>query len=209
MKILLALEMSDEEYQALSAWLSAGRQLQPNPAEDRKAQLPDQEDPDPLRRRAAAARPLAKRAAKAAVEEIPFDEILELLNRECGRDFRRTEYTESFIRARWKEGKRVPDFKAAVVNMKPLWEADAKTRVWLRPETLWGRKMDSYMAAGKPVRSTLKSEPRSCPICATPWNDSSSSCLRCSLEKSSAKDPGKVEAHRQWWSEIAAQRKAQ
>ncbi len=104
-------------------------------------------------------------------DPIPFKEIISYLNGKTGKKFSdQIKSTRSRIRARWNEGKRLPDFEK-VVNIKcAKWLTDDEMVDYLRPETLFGTKMESYLNekeenhAGDPVerikRARLEDERR-------------------------------------------------
>lgn len=74
--------------------------------------------------------------------EIPYESIVNYLNHVCGTKYRTgTERTRSFIRARWNEGFRLDDFKK-VIDKK---SSQPHMKMYLRPETLFGTKFESYL----------------------------------------------------------------
>lgn len=77
---------------------------------------------------------------------IPYDEIIGFLNREAGKSFNpKAEASRKHIRARWKEGHRIPDFKEAVLNQVKEWKG-TKMEFYLRPSTLFNcEKFDGYI----------------------------------------------------------------
>ncbi len=77
---------------------------------------------------------------------IPYAEIVAALNRAAGTAYRPTSRkTRQLIRARWAEGFRLEDFEAVVATMSAAWLADPKMCAYLRPETLFGTKFESYL----------------------------------------------------------------
>ena len=79
------------------------------------------------------------------VSQIPYKEIVDYLNEKTGKNFKhKTPKTRKFIEARWKQDFRLDDFKKVI---------DIKTDEWLytdsdkylRPETLFGTKFESYL----------------------------------------------------------------
>jgi uncharacterized phage protein (TIGR02220 family) len=76
---------------------------------------------------------------------IPFAAIIIMLNRITGRTFKNSETHRKRIRARWNEGFRENDFEKVVAIMNEHWQNDDKMSMFLRPETLFGTKMDSYL----------------------------------------------------------------
>lgn len=78
-------------------------------------------------------------------ESIPFEEVLSEMNQLLGTNFRLVESNKKFIRARWQDGYRKEDFATVCQNMMNEWSNDPKMTAYLRPETLFGQKMDSYL----------------------------------------------------------------
>ncbi|MFS4465988.1 conserved phage C-terminal domain-containing protein [Staphylococcus haemolyticus] len=79
------------------------------------------------------------------VSQIPYKEIVDYLNEKTGKNFKhKTPKTRKFIEARWNQDFRLDDFKKVI---------DIKTDEWLytdsdkylRPETLFGTKFESYL----------------------------------------------------------------
>lgn len=84
--------------------------------------------------------------------EIPFAEIVAALNDAAGTSYRASsEKTRRLIRARWAEGYRLTDFEAVVAAMAARWRGDAKMAAYLRPETLFGPKFESYRELARAV----------------------------------------------------------
>lgn len=84
--------------------------------------------------------------------EIPFAEIVAALNDAAGTSYRASsEKTRRLIRARWAEGYRLPDFEAVAAAMAERWRRDAKMAAYLRPETLFGPKFESYRELARAV----------------------------------------------------------
>lgn len=77
---------------------------------------------------------------------IPFPEIITYLNEKAKTAYRTTsKATLAHIRARWNEGFRFDDFKRVVDVQVSLWLTDPKMVQYLRPETLFGSKFESYL----------------------------------------------------------------
>lgn len=82
--------------------------------------------------------------AKSPSEEIK--EIIDHLNRSTGKQFRfDSKKTLTFISARLKEGFCVDDFYRVIDNKVEKWLGDPKMVDFLRPETLFGTKFESYL----------------------------------------------------------------
>ena len=85
------------------------------------------------------------------VDVIPYKEILDYLSKVKGmpEGYKLVEGNKKWIRSRWNEGYQVEDFKKVVDNMSRKWLITKKgqksmTR-YLRPETLFGNRFDSYL----------------------------------------------------------------
>lgn len=78
-----------------------------------------------------------------------YEEILNYLNEKTKRNFRNIETNRKHIRARFNESKSSPytveDFKRVIDNKCAEWLGDEKMQKYLRPETLFGRKFESYL----------------------------------------------------------------
>lgn len=77
---------------------------------------------------------------------VPFEQIIGLLNEKTGKKFRyATPKYQACIRARWKEGFRTPDFEKVIENRLAKWGTDPVMAEYLRPETLFGTKFEGYL----------------------------------------------------------------
>lgn len=73
-------------------------------------------------------------------------EIVDYLNSKIGTHYRATtRKTQSLIKARMNEGFTVDDFKKVIDNKSTEWGKDSKMSKYLRPETLFGTKFESYL----------------------------------------------------------------
>ena len=76
----------------------------------------------------------------------PYAEIVEYLNQKTGKRFSaKAKDTQKHIKARWSEGWTLDDFKKVIDNMTAKWKGDAKMDDYLRPQTLFGTKFESYL----------------------------------------------------------------
>ena len=77
---------------------------------------------------------------------IPFAEIIQYLNEKTGKNFKPGSMkTKDLIHARYGEGFTLEDFKR-VIDLKALeWQSDPLWNKFLRPETLFGTKFESYL----------------------------------------------------------------
>lgn len=77
---------------------------------------------------------------------IPFKEIVDYLNKQSGKNFKHTtKATKTVIQARWNEGFRLDDFKSVVDVKCEDWLNNKDQVEYLRPQTLFGNKFDSYL----------------------------------------------------------------
>ena len=79
-------------------------------------------------------------------EPVPYQEVVEYLNQKTGKNFKHTsKVTQRHIRARIAEGFTVSDFKQVIDKKCSDWLRDQKMKEYLRPETLFGTKFESYL----------------------------------------------------------------
>jgi len=72
---------------------------------------------------------------------------IRLLNELSGSSFRdTTKTTQRLIRAREKEGYTLEDFEMVIRHKCSQWSKDEKMREYLRPQTLFGSKFESYLS---------------------------------------------------------------
>lgn len=91
---------------------------------------------------------------------IPYTEIVAALNGALGTSYRPTsKKTRQLIHARWAEGFRFPDFEAVIDTMAAAWVDDPKMSAYLRPETLFGPKFESYLNRPKPRKEGAHGDP--------------------------------------------------
>ena len=77
---------------------------------------------------------------------IPYNEVIDYLNQKTGKNFKHTsKVTQRHIRARLAEGFTVSDFKQVIDKKCSDWLRDQKMKEYLRPETLFGTKFESYL----------------------------------------------------------------
>ena len=74
---------------------------------------------------------------------IPFDKIIDALNKITGKGFLYTDAHKKWIRARWGEGFRFDDFVYVIRVKCEQWQGTDQAE-FLRPSTLFGTKMDGY-----------------------------------------------------------------
>lgn len=91
---------------------------------------------------------------------IPYAEIVAALNEAAGTSYRPTsKKTRQLIHARWAEGFRLPDFEAVIDTMSAAWLNDPKMAAYLRPETLFGTKFESYLNRPRPRKGVRDGDP--------------------------------------------------
>ena len=78
-------------------------------------------------------------------------EIVNYLNEVCGTKYRHTtKATQRHINARLNEGFTLDQFKQVIDIKASQWLDDPKMSIYLRPETLFGTKFESYLNEPKP-----------------------------------------------------------
>jgi phage replication O-like protein O len=84
--------------------------------------------------------------------EIPYDEIINYLNKKTGQHYRAaSKDTREHIAARFEDGATLEEFKRAIDNMTMMWLNDPKMSPYLRPATLFAKgKFDGYVNQIKP-----------------------------------------------------------
>lgn len=77
----------------------------------------------------------------------PFQEVIEYLNQKTGKKFKSgSKANQKHIKARFSEGFTLEDFKR-VIDLKCEEWSGSQMDMYLRPETLFGSKFDSYLNA--------------------------------------------------------------
>ena len=79
-------------------------------------------------------------------QHVEIAEVISYLNKKAGTNYRTT--TSSTVRhvsARFKEGYSVDDFKKVIDSKCRQWLKDDTMKKYLRPETLFGQKFESYL----------------------------------------------------------------
>lgn len=93
-------------------------------------------------------------------DNIPYKEIIDYLNSKTGKNYRdNVQKNRSLIKARWSEGYRLNDFKQVIDNMVQDWSG-TKYAKYLRPETLFGTKLDGYLNQGNVIKREKKTDER-------------------------------------------------
>lgn len=88
-------------------------------------------------------------------------EIVNYLNDVAGKKFKHTtRKTQTLIKARLREGFTVDDFKRVIDNKTKEWKQDPKMSKYLRPETLFGTKFESYLNETPVEQNTMRKAAR-------------------------------------------------
>ena len=83
-----------------------------------------------------------------AEHHIPYEEIIDYLNKKAGTHYKATTTgTKKLIKARWNEGYTLQDFKTVINNKAFEWQASPKMWRYMRPATLFSSKFDDYLNA--------------------------------------------------------------
>lgn len=91
--------------------------------------------------------------------EKQIDEIVDYLNKVSGKQFRKTtKNTRSKVRARMAEGFSVDDFKSVIDVKSKQWLNDGQMEKYLRPETLFGNRFESYLNEAPKKKEKQKTE---------------------------------------------------
>lgn len=87
-----------------------------------------------------------KNVKKIDTLKLPYKEIVEYLNNATGAAYlESTEATRKLITARFKEGFTLADFKKVIDKKVGEWLTEEKWCQFLRPQTLFGPKFESYL----------------------------------------------------------------
>lgn len=86
-------------------------------------------------------------------------EIVNCLNDKAGKHFKAsTENTKKHINARLNEGYSLNDFIAVIDKKVQVWKGDPQMDRYLRPETLFGRKFESYLNENVSTKAPVKTQ---------------------------------------------------
>jgi uncharacterized phage protein (TIGR02220 family) len=94
---------------------------------------------------------LNNKTIKPNVEKLDtISEIIFYLNKKTNKSFRENSKTaQKLIIARLNEGYKIEDFTKVIENMSEKWLNDPEMNTYLRPETLFGNKFESYLNSQK------------------------------------------------------------
>ena len=97
--------------------------------------------------------PVPEKSSKK--QKIPFDEIIGHLNKKASKNFKPdSKTTKGRIKDRFAEGFTLSDFITVINRKVSQWSTDPKMAAYLRPETLFGPKFESYLnESGEPMSS--------------------------------------------------------
>lgn len=100
---------------------------------------------------------------KPSIQSTPdYLAIIDYLNEKCGTNFKpQTKKTQQLVQARMAEGYTVDDFKTVIDRKSADWKNDPKMCNYLRPETLFGTKFESYLVSHNGVAPVQIQEPQS------------------------------------------------
>ncbi len=77
---------------------------------------------------------------------IPYEDVVSYLNKKADKSFKhKTAKTRSLIKARFKDGFTIDDFKKVIDIKAAQWLTDSNMSQYLRPETLFGNKFEGYL----------------------------------------------------------------
>ena len=92
--------------------------------------------------------------SQASPDTIPYSQIIKALNETAGTRYTaKAQSTRRLIHARWNEGYRLPDFENVISSRWEAWKSDEKMVQYLRPQTLFGTKMEGYLQKVKPQKT--------------------------------------------------------
>lgn len=84
--------------------------------------------------------------AEQSKKDYPISEIIDYLNQKANTGYKySTQKTKTLIKARMNEGFTLDDFKTVIDKKCSQWISDEKMICYLRPETLFGTKFESYL----------------------------------------------------------------
>lgn len=102
---------------------------------------------------------------------IPYQDIIDYLNQKTGKRFTlKSKATVGHINARFAEGYTLEDFKTVIDNKCTSWLYDPKMAEYLRPETLFSSKFESYLNEIKhPMAGAMCDEARRTMAASESW----------------------------------------
>lgn len=111
-------------------------------------------------------------------EPDPTEEVIDHLNQRAGTHYKATTAsTRKLVKARLKEGFTVSEFKLVIDKKCADWLNNRDMAQYLRPETLFGPKFESYLnAKATPQNNRNNSSNNQSPYCAPVADDEKPSC---------------------------------
>jgi uncharacterized phage protein (TIGR02220 family) len=86
---------------------------------------------------------------------VPYSDIVAHLNQKANTKYQPgSNATQRLIKARWNEGFRLDDFKKVIDGRCAKWLPDERMVDYLRPQTLFGTKFESYLNTNNPEEDT-------------------------------------------------------
>jgi len=86
-----------------------------------------------------------------------YKDIVDFLNEQAGTQYKHTSNkTKQLIQARRNEGFKMNDFKRVIQNKTKDWKNNEKMQRYLRPETLFGTKFESYLNENKSADTEIE-----------------------------------------------------
>lgn len=83
---------------------------------------------------------------EVSTSDIPYEEIVQFLNEAAGTNYRsNSKKTRDLIKSRFNEGFTLEEFKKVIDNKTREWKYNTEMCKYLRPETLFGTKFESYL----------------------------------------------------------------
>lgn len=92
---------------------------------------------------------------QSTTPSLPYTDIIDYLNKKTGKNFKSTsKATQKYIKARFNDGFTLEDFKRVIDIKCEEWLKDSKMSIYLRPETLFGTKFESYLNSKQKSKPT-------------------------------------------------------
>lgn len=103
-------------------------------------------------------KPKTDRKFESKKDKVPYQEIVDYLNKLVGTHYlATTSKTRKLIKARFNEGFTAQDFKIVIDKKTAEWLHSDKMVQYLRPDTLFGTKFESYLNQTKVVSNSNNS----------------------------------------------------
>lgn len=116
-------------------------------------------------------------------EPDPTEEVVDYLNQRAGTHYRlTTASTRKLVKARLKEGFTVKDMKLVIDKKCADWLNNGDMAQYLRPETLFGNKFESYLNARPNTRINARYNALSNPNAASIAQDADGHVAECTRE---------------------------